>query len=144
MTTASSKVARAHAESMPHLMRQHANGFEVDAPARSVVEWLPLSDLESERAHAASAVPARSTYASIRVAVGHAVSGPHPESHNPALDARGIGDAALLQGVVGVARVFDAVFDNLVVGCALLSEVCKGFDAADCEANTELRLGING
>ena len=122
-------------------MRQHANGLEVDAPARSV-EWLPLSDLESERAHAASAAPACSTYASIRVAVGHAVSGPHPESHNPALDARGIGDAALLQGVFGVARVFHAVFGNIVVRRALLSEVCKGFDAADCEANTELRLRV--
>ena len=86
-------------------MRQHANCLEADAPARSV-EWLPLSDLESERAHAASAAPAGSTYASIRVAVGHAVSGPHPESHNPALDARGIGDAALLQGVFGVAGVW--------------------------------------
>ena len=86
-------------------MRQHANCLEADAPARSV-EWLPLSDLESERAHAASAAPAGSTYASIRVAVGHAVSGPHPESHNPALDARGIGDPALLQGVFGVAGVW--------------------------------------
>ena len=97
-------------------MRQHAYGLEVDAPARSV-EWLSLGDLESKRAHAcgAAARVTRGTQASIRVAVGHAISGPHPESHNPALDARGIGDAALLQGVVGVAGVFDAVLHEFVV-----------------------------
>ena len=98
-------------------MRQHAYGLEVDAPARSV-EWLPLGDLESKRAHAcgAAARVTRGTQASIRVAVGHAISGPHPESHNPTLDARGIGDAALLQGVVGVAGIPLAIFDDLVVG----------------------------
>ena len=112
----SSRVQRrrgSHAEAMPHFMRQRAYGAEVDAPAPVHVEWFSLGDLETELAHAASAALAHG--ASSRVAVGHAISGPHPESHNPALDARGIGDAALLQGVVGVAGVFDAVLHESVV-----------------------------
>ena len=113
----SSRVQRrrgSHAEAMPHFMRQRAYGAEVDAPAPVHVEWFSLGDLETERAHASGAA-ADGTQASIRVAVGHAISGPHPESHDPTLDARGIGDAALLQGVVGVAGVFDAVLHESVV-----------------------------
>lgn len=93
---------RSHAEGMAHLVRQRERGAEVDTPA--CTEWLPLGDLETERAHGtrASGAAAHGTHASMRVAVG-AVSGSHPESHNSALDARGVGDAALLQGVVGVA-----------------------------------------
>ena len=131
---------RSHAEGVPHLMRQNAHGAEVNAPA-CTAERLLCGYLETERAHGASGAAAHGTKASVRVAVGHAISCAHPEAHNPALGARCVRDAALLQGVASVAGVAYAVLHVLVVGCALLSEACEGFDAADCEANTELRVG---
>mmetsp|Transcript_24134 Transcript_24134/g.56017 ORF Transcript_24134/g.56017 Transcript_24134/m.56017 type:complete len:345 (+) Transcript_24134:99-1133(+) len=130
--------AGADAEDMAHLVREHADGLLIDAPAGA--ERVALGDLQREAFDAAAAAAAHAVQRRVRVAVGRSVGGTHAEPHDAAAHARGIGHAARRKRGARVGGVAGAVLGVAVVGRALLGEAREGLDARRLDADAELSL----